>query len=87
MSDKKRIQISSTVERDAESFRETIQDHNTGKTKIIDQSNPHSTTSSTTITSNPITVEAQGPETKTKQGDSITLNNNPSLQGLDTSQL
>jgi len=87
MTDKKRIQISLTLQRDSKSFHEIIQDHNTGDTKIIDQSNPHSTTSSTTITSNPVTVETKGPETKTKQGDSITLNNDPSLQGLHTSQL
>jgi len=87
MTDKKRIQISSTLQRDSESFHETIQDQNTGETKIIDQSNPHSTTSSTSITSNPFTVETKGLETKTKQGDSITLNNDPSLQGLHTSQL
>jgi len=87
MSDKKRIQISSNLQRDGESFHEKIQDHNTGETKIIDQDEPHSTTVSTTVTSNPTTVETNGPESKTKQGESRTVDENPALEGLDTSQL
>jgi len=75
------------LKRDGEVLHEKIQDHNTGETKIIDQEEPHSTTSSTTITSNPITIETKGPEPKTKQGESHTIDDSPALEGLDTSQL
>jgi len=87
MSDNKRIQISSSFQGNGEIFHEKIQDHNTGGTKIIDQEEPHSTSSSTTITSNPTTIETNGPEPKTRQGESHTVVENPTLEGLDTSQL
>lgn len=88
MSDnKKKIQISSSFHRDAETFHEKIEDHNAGTTKVIDQSEPHSTTSSKTLTTNPVTVEASGPDTKAKEGDSTTVEATSNLKGADTSQL
>ncbi|CAD0024050.1 unnamed protein product, partial [Aureobasidium pullulans] len=76
---------------DAEHFHEEIHNKKTGETKTITHDTPHESTHTTTYTTNPYTVETNGAEQKTKQGDSITLDTEPShcpaTVGYDTSQL
>ncbi|THY10508.1 ribose 5-phosphate isomerase B, partial [Aureobasidium pullulans] len=88
---KKRLQISSSFTSDAEHLHEEIHDKKTGETKTITHDTPHESTHTTTYTTNPYTVETNGAEQKTKQGDSITLDTEPShcpaTVGYDTSQL
>jgi hypothetical protein len=88
---KKHIQISSSFTTKAEVLHEEIHDNKTGETKTITHHTPHETSHTTTITTNPYTVETNGAEQKTKQGDSITLDTDPShcpaTVGYDTSQL
>ncbi|KAI4735296.1 ribose 5-phosphate isomerase B [Aureobasidium sp. EXF-12298] len=74
----KRIQISSSFTTDAEHLHEQIHDNKTGETKTITHDTPHETSHTTTIATNPYTVETTGTEQKTKQGDSITLDLDPS---------
>ena len=87
----KRIQISSSFIPDSEHLREQVHDNKTGETKTITHDTPHGTSHTTTITTNPYTVETNGAENKTKQGDSVTLDIDPShcpaTVGYDTSQL
>ena len=87
----KRIHISSSFTTDAEHLREQIHDNKTGETKTITHDTPHESSHTTTITTNPYTVETNGAEQKTKQGDSVTLDLDPShcpaTVGYDTSQL
>ena len=87
----KRIQISSSFTSDAEHLHEEVRDRNTNKTKIIDRSEPHSTSQKTTITTNPYTVETDGADSKVKSGDAATFDQDPShvsaTVGYDTSQL
>lgn len=86
---KKRVQISTNFTTDAESLHEEIHFKDTGGSKIIDRSDPHSTSFSTTITSNPVTIETDGVENKTKSGsaNTTTIDQNPRTVGYDTSQL
>jgi hypothetical protein len=87
----KRIQISSSFTTEAEHLNEQIHDNKTGETKTITHDTPHETSHTTTIATNSYTVETNGIEQKTKQGDSITLDLDPShcpaTVGYDTSQL
>lgn len=87
MADKKRIHVSSNITFDSQHYHKTVHNHNTGETKTIDNPEPHTTSSSTTVTSNPVTVETDGIDTTTKQGSRETTDHNPQHQGFDTSQL
>jgi hypothetical protein len=88
---KKHIQISSSLTTTAEVLHEEIHDNKTGQTKTITHDTPRETSHTTTITTNPYTVETNGAERKTKQGGSTTLDLDPShcpaTVGYDTSQL
>jgi hypothetical protein len=88
---KKHIQISSSLTTTAEVLHEEIHDNKTGQTKTITHETPRETSHTTIVTSNPYTVETNGAEQKTKQGDSTTLDLDPShcpaTVGYDTSQL
>lgn len=85
----KRIHIQSNFITDAESLHEEVHFKNTGKSKIIDRIAPHSTTSSTTSTSNPVAIEIDGVENRTRQGsaNTTTIDQDPRTAGYDTSQL
>ena len=84
---KKRIQITSDFTSDAEQFYERVVHPDTGETKVVENCNPKTSSSSVTVTTNPYTFETDGsPEkTKTKKGSSSTVNINK--PGYDTSQL
>jgi hypothetical protein len=88
---KKHIQISSSFTTNAEVLHEEIHDNKTGETKTITPHTPHEASHKTTVTTNPYTVETNGAEKKTKQGDSITLDTDPShcpaTVGSEISQL
>ena len=86
MAPNKKIQISSTVEVASESLHEVIQDHNTGKAKVVDVAEPHKTTTTTTIASNPVKYEAKGiEEPHVTEGQAVNVN--PATVGYDISQL
>ena len=86
MSDKKRIQISSTFDIQSESLHEVIKDHNTGKTKVVDIQEPHRKTSTATITTNPVKYGAKGTEEpRVTEGKEVKFH--PATVGYDTSQL
>ena len=86
MASNKKIQISSSLDIESESLHEVIQDHSTGKAKVVDVQEPHKSTKTTTITSNPIKYEAKGAEEpQVTEGKAVELN--PATIGYDTSQL
>jgi hypothetical protein len=84
---KKRIQVTSDFKADTEQFYERVHHHNSGETKVVENTKPHLGSSSITITTNPYTVETAGSteEARTKEGSSSTVNINK--PGYDTSQL
>ena len=86
MASNKKIQISSSLEVESESLHEVIQDHNTGKAKVIDVQEPHKKTATTTITTNPVKYKAKGiEEPQVTEGQAVEVN--PATVGYDTSQL
>lgn len=89
MSSEKKIQISSNFTLESESLHEVLKDHETGTAKVIDKSEPHKQTVSSTITSNPVKYEAKGAEEpKVKEGKEIKVDPDTAASiGYDTSQL
>ena len=86
MSSSKKIQFSSKLDVDSEHLHEKIVDNSTGEVKEINKQEPHSSTSTTTITSNPIKYEAKGiSEPHVTEGKAVNVN--PALDEFDTSQL
>jgi hypothetical protein len=85
--EKKRIQITSDVKADTQQFYQRIHHPSTGETTVVEDTKPHTSTSTVTVTTNPYTVETDGSTdgTKTKEGSSTTVNINK--PGYDTSQL
>lgn len=85
-SSNKSIHISSSLDIQSESLHEKITDHSTGKSKVIDKETPHESSSSYTVTTNPVKYEKKGTdETKVTEGKAIDLD--PATVGYDTSQL
>jgi len=83
----KKIQISSSFDVDSESLHEKATDHNTGETKVTDKEEPHHTSRSTTITSNPVRYETKGiDDTKVTEGEAIAVRDLAD-EGYDTSAL
>ena len=84
---KKRIQITSDFTSNAEHFYERIERKGRGETKVIEQTEPSTTSRTVTVTTNPYTVETDGsPEnTRTKEGEAVTVD--LEKKGYDTSQL
>jgi len=82
----KRIQITSNLQADTARFYERVLDKDTGEIKVVDNQKPSTSSSSTTITTNPYAVETDGTnKTKDKVGSvSKTVLNDSSL---DASQL
>jgi len=82
----KRIQITSNLQADTARFYERVLDKDTGEIKVVDKQKPSTSSSSTTITTNPYAVETDGTnKTKDKVGSvSKTILNDSSL---DASQL
>lgn len=86
MADNNKIQITSSLDIQAESLHEIIKDHNTGKAKVVDKEEPHEQSIKKTITTNPVKYEAKGvEEPKVKEGEAVEVN--PATVGYDTSQL
>ena len=86
MATNKKIGISSSFDIQSESLHEVIQDHHTGKAKVVDVQEPHKKTATTTITTNPVKYEAKGTEEpKVTAGQAVEVN--PATVGYDTSQL
>ena len=86
MADNNKIQITSSLDIQAESLHEVIKDHNTGEAKVIDKEEPHEQSIRKTITTNPVKYEAKGvKEPKVKEGAAVEVN--PATIGYDTSQL
>lgn len=87
----KRVQISSSFTSEAEHLHEQIHGKTTNETKIIAHDTPRHSSHTTTITTNPYVVKTDGVKKETKQGDSVTLDTDPShcpaTVGYDTSQL
>jgi hypothetical protein len=85
MADKK-IKISSSLDIQSESLHEKIKDNKTGQTRVVDIQEPHRTTKTTTITTNPVKYEAKGPgKVEVTEGKAVDIN--PATVGYDTSQL
>ncbi|GAB7355874.1 hypothetical protein MBLNU459_g6530t1 [Dothideomycetes sp. NU459] len=74
-----RICIQSTFTADSEQLHEEVHFRDRGERTVIDRSEPHDTSRSTTITTNPVTIETNGVESKTKQGstDTTAIDENP----------
>ena len=93
MADNKKIQISSSLDIQAESLHEVIRDPNTGETKVIDKQEPHQQIISTTVTTNPVKYEAKGTEEpkvtegKAEEIEEKAVEVDPAAIGYDTSQL
>ncbi|KAH9842075.1 ribose 5-phosphate isomerase B [Teratosphaeria destructans] len=85
------IQITSSVDIDNETLHEKIVDHTTGKVKTVDKQDPHSTSRTTTVASNPVKYETKGTEPpKLTSGhalQSTSTQRDPAAEGLDTSAL
>jgi hypothetical protein len=81
-----KIQFSSNLDVQNEYLHEKVTDRSTGKVKVTDVHDPHSSTSKTTIASNNIKYEAKGAdEPKVTEGEAVDVN--PATVGCDTSQL
>jgi hypothetical protein len=86
MSSHKQIQISSKLDIDSEVLHEKTVDNDTGETKETYRQEPHSSTTTTTVTTNPVQYEAKGiDELHVTQGKAFDVN--PALSEYDTSQL
>ena len=86
MAAKKDIHISSSLDVQSESLHEKITDHSTGRAKVVDKETPHESTSSYTVTTNPVKYEKKGiDEAKVTEGKAVDLD--PATAGYDTSQL
>ncbi|KAK3672042.1 hypothetical protein LTR78_008012 [Recurvomyces mirabilis] len=89
MSAGKKIKISSFLDIQAESLHEKITDHSAGKTQEVTKQEPHQTTKSVTVTSNPVKYETKGAsdEPKVTEGKEKTIQQTVATVGYDTSQL
>lgn len=86
MAPEKDMHFSSSLDIQSESLHEKIIDHSTGKAKVVDKETPHESSSSHTITTNPVKYEKKGTdETKVTQGKAVDLD--PATVGYDTRQL
>ena len=82
----KKIQFTSKLDIKNEYLHEKVTDNSTGEVKVTDVREPHSCTSKTTITSNPVKYEAKGvEEPHVTEGEAVEVN--PATVGCDTSQL
>ncbi|KAK4552354.1 hypothetical protein LTR86_010525 [Recurvomyces mirabilis] len=89
MSAGKKIKISSFLDIQAESLHEKITDTSTGKTQEVTKQEPHQTTRSVTVKSNPVKYETKGApdEPKVTEGQEETTQQTAATTGYDTSQL
>ncbi|KAK4960647.1 hypothetical protein LTR28_005066 [Elasticomyces elasticus] len=82
----KRMRITSNFSINAERLHEEVLYHDTGETKTVDHRTPHTSSHSTTITTNPVSIKTDGAD-KTKDTESHSLAANSATIGYDTSQL
>jgi hypothetical protein len=86
MTGEKRVQIKSDFTSEAAYSFERVQDKDTGEINVTKNSNPTISSSTTTITTKPYTVDTNSSsETTQNVGSSSTMNINK--PGYDTSQL
>ena len=86
MSLNKSIRITSKLDIESESLHTKTVNHSTSKTKEVKKQEPHKSSYSTTITSNPVKYESKGTgEPKVTEGQAAEVN--PATIGYDTSQL
>lgn len=86
----KKIKISSFLSINAESLYERITDHTTGKVTEVNKQEPHQTTRTTIITSNPVKYETKGSPNDPKVTEGVasaSIQYNAATDGYDTSQL
>lgn len=91
MASSRRIKISSTSDIQAEYYSQKIVNHNTGKTKIVDNSEPQHWTRSATVIGNPGNPENYEAIAKSKGkplAKEVPVRKlGPVVEGFDTSQL
>lgn len=86
MTPNKKIQITSKVDISSENLYEKVTDNTTGETKVTNKQEPHETSKTKTVTTNPVKYEAKGTEEPhVTEGKAVDIN--PATIGYDTSQL
>lgn len=86
MAPNKKIQITSKLDISSENLYEKITDNTTGETKVVNKQEPHNTSETKTVTTNPVKYEAKGTEEPhVTEGKAVDIN--PATVGYDTSQL